>query len=154
MLDLFKKIGLPATVAAIIASLITIVPFLFKLDERYAKAKELDDKIKVVETQINDLSVEVGKIVGTQQVLVAVLSNMNTVSKVEAAPAPIWKNKPLAEFKIDMPPDESVAPIKATPGGAPAPIEAVKLKEISKSLVEQQQRVKNIYQNPSEQLKK
>ena len=150
MLDLLKKIGLPATVAAIIASLITIAPFLFKLDERYAKAKELDDKIKVVETQINDLSVEVGKIVGTQQVLVAVLSNMNTISKVEAAPAPIWKNKPLAEFKIDMPPDEPAA--KATPGVAPT--EAVKLKEISKSLVEQQQRVKNIYQNPSEQLKK
>lgn len=153
MLDLLKKIGLPATVAAIIASLITIVPFLFKLDERYAKSQELDDKIKVVENQINDLSVEVGKIVGTQQVLVAVLSNMNTISKVEATPTPIVKSKSLAEFKIDMPSTDAPVPAEISPAVA-TPFKPEKLKEISKSLVEQQQRVKNIYQNPSEQLKK
>jgi len=71
MLDLLKKIGIPATVAAVIASLVTMVPLLFKLDERYAKEEDLTAQTARTEKVINELTVEISRLAGTQQVMVA-----------------------------------------------------------------------------------
>ena len=82
MLELLKKLGIPAALAAIIVALGTLVPVLFKLDERYAKEQELTQEVVRLEGQINDLSTEVGKLAGSTQVLVDVISAKG------AAPAP------------------------------------------------------------------
>jgi hypothetical protein len=37
MLELLKKFGLPASVAALVALLVTVIPLVFKFDNRYAK---------------------------------------------------------------------------------------------------------------------
>ena len=68
MFELFKKFGIPATVAAVISAMIAILPFLFKLDERYAKAPELDEAIQKVDVKVNALNAEVGKLTGITQV--------------------------------------------------------------------------------------
>lgn len=86
MLEMLKKLGLPATVAAVVAALVTIIPFLFKIDERYAKADELNARIVTVSKQINDLSIEVGRLAGTQQVLVAVISANKMESRQQVQP--------------------------------------------------------------------
>lgn len=86
MIELLKKIGFPATVAAIVGALVTIIPIFFKLDERYAKEEKLTQEIAQVNKSINDLSIEVGKLAGSTQVLVSVMSNKVEQPQVVHAP--------------------------------------------------------------------
>ena len=74
MLEFLKKIGLPGIIAAIISAVVTMIPFLFQLDERYAKADEIDQRIAVLTKQTTDLTIEVGRLAGTTQVLVSIMS--------------------------------------------------------------------------------
>jgi hypothetical protein len=73
MLELLKKIGVPATVAAVIASLVTTVPLIFKIDERYAKTGELDEVSAKSAKQVQDLTIEVSKLAGVQQTLLTLM---------------------------------------------------------------------------------
>ena len=66
ILAFFKKIGLPGVIAAIVSAVVTMIPFLFQIDERYAKADDLEKQITTVTKQINDLTIEVGRLAGTQ----------------------------------------------------------------------------------------
>lgn len=145
MLDLLKKIGLPATIAAIIASLITLLPIVFKIDERYAKADELAEQIKKVEDDMNSLSIEIGKLAGTQQVLVSILSARVEQPRLATAPVdrplitpvPVKTPHVTVEEKIELP---------TTP-----PVDAADMKSqleiVSKSLMQTQQQTQNINRN-------
>jgi hypothetical protein len=93
MVEFLKKIGFPATVAAIVGALVTIIPIFFKLDERYAKEEKLTQEIAQVNKQINDLSIEVGKLAGSTQVLVSVMSAKNESPKAFEQPK-ILHSKP------------------------------------------------------------
>lgn len=74
MFDFLKKMGLPAMVAGVVAALIAVIPMIFKIDERYAKTEEVISGNQQAADRINELSIEVGRLAGTTQVLVAVLS--------------------------------------------------------------------------------
>ena len=87
ILAFFKKIGLPGVIAAIVSAVVTMIPFLFQIDERYAKADDLEKQITTVTKQINDLTIEVGRLAGTQQVLVSIMS-------VRQAAIPLPEQKP------------------------------------------------------------
>jgi hypothetical protein len=87
MIELLKKLGLPAGVAAIVGGLVAIMPFIFKLDERYAKASELQAEVTRLNTQVQALTVEVGKMAGIQGVLVALVSPARQPIEVQAEPA-------------------------------------------------------------------
>lgn len=97
MLELLKKIGLPSTVAAVVAAIVTLLPFVFKIDERYAKAEELTASIEKTDKQLQALTVEVGRLAGIQQVLVTIAGQTNTkpgpqpkpIEIAEPAPAPV-----------------------------------------------------------------
>lgn len=84
VLAFLKKIGLPGIIAAIVSAVVTMIPFLFQLDERYAKADVLDERLTIVAKQINELTTEVGKLAGTQQVLVSIMSAPGAVRFREA----------------------------------------------------------------------
>lgn len=73
MLELLKKIGVPATVAAVIASLVTTIPLIFKIDERYAKTGELEEVSTRAAKQVQDLTVEVSKLAGVQQTMLTLV---------------------------------------------------------------------------------
>ena len=138
MLELLKKIGIPATVAAVIASLVTLLPILFKIDERYAKAEDLQQQIKKVEDDMNQLSIEVGKLAGTQQVLVSIMSaKVNTVQvqpteqpkPVMTAPKPVVK-----EDVVVMPTKPPATPEEAQ----------VQLETVNRALVQTQRKTQTI----------
>lgn len=73
MLELLKKIGVPATVAAVIAALVTMVPVLFTVDERYAKSSDLKEHVKKLEAANSDLRQELAQTVGFQQAMIALI---------------------------------------------------------------------------------
>lgn len=102
MLELLKKLGLPSAVAAVVAALVTITPFIFKIDERYAKATELEEEIQKLEVKNNALSAEVAKLAGVTEVLVSIASQSNAASARAAesvarpliAPTPVPRAAP------------------------------------------------------------
>lgn len=113
MLELLKKLGLPSAVAAVVAALVTITPFIFKIDERYAKATELEEEIQKLEVKNNALSAEVAKLAGVTEVLVSIASQSNAASARAAesvvrpliAPTPVPRAAPApAEPVIITPP--------------------------------------------------
>ena len=111
MLELLKKLGLPSAVAAVVAALVTITPFIFKIDERYAKATELEEEIQKLEVKNNALSAEVAKLAGITEVLVNIASQSNAAAARASAPSPALPR---------------IAPIPTpVPRAAPAPAEPV-----------------------------
>ena len=78
MLEFLKKIGIPATAAAAITAIITVVPFLWKIDERYAKQDQLEEIIKKLESQNNELSRELSQSIGFQQAMILLIQQGKT----------------------------------------------------------------------------
>ena len=142
VLAFFKKIGLPGIIAAIISAVITMIPFLFKLDERYAKADDTDVKLVAISKQITDLTIEVGRLAGTQQVMVAIMSAKPEVRLATIEPpAPIIKPTPVMVSAAPTAPP----PIDTT---VPKTVEERKtrLEDVSRSLEHTQVRVLQIQQ--------
>lgn len=130
MLELLKKIGLPATVAAVIATLITVIPFLFKIDERYAKASELEQAVGKVDKQMQALTVEVGRLAGIQQVLVAIAGQ--SVAREASGSRPVSSSgasQPAATVAEPVPPVVFTPPTLPTvkTDSKPIPVETVVL---------------------------
>lgn len=142
MRELLKKLGLPAGVSALVGALVAIIPFVFKIDERYAKAEELNSKLVIVSKQINDLTVEVGKLAGMQQVIVAVMSAkpadvaqpLKTVEPAKSAPS---------SLVLDAVPLTIEPPIPTTPPKSPLE-KRERLEAVSRALANTQRQVENI----------
>jgi hypothetical protein len=115
MLELLKKLGLPATVAAIVSAMVTVVPFLFKIDGRYAKAEELTTAIQKLETKQTALTTEISKLAGTTEVLVALASQKTD----EATTIQV---KPRTRFSTSV--DAGNNPPSSAGGSVPAPVAA------------------------------
>ena len=77
LLESAKTIGMPATIAAVISALITITPFVFKIDERYAKATELEESLIETRSQIQQVSAEVNKVAGAVEMLSDAVDRQN-----------------------------------------------------------------------------
>jgi hypothetical protein len=141
VLSFFKKIGLPGIIAALVSAIVTMIPFLFQLDERYAKADDTNTQLTLISKQISDLTIEVGRLAGTQQVMVAIMS-----AKPEVRYTPV---EPVRE-RIVIP--LKIAPTVAEP---PLPVATIpktpeerktRLEEVTKSLEHTQSRVLQIQQ--------
>lgn len=141
MLDFLKKIGIPATVAAIISAIVTITPFLFKLDERYVKESDVDARLVKAAEEMNDLTVEVGKLVGAQQVLVAVLTADAQHKEVKTEPKPmLGMATPQETPKVDL---STTLPAPAV-GPASAVSRSIQLQQVQKQLGETQVKVQEM----------
>ena len=139
MLDLLKKIGLPATVSAIIAALITILPFIFKIDERYAKEEVVKAQAEQTEKAINNLALEIGRLAGSQEVMITLMGKKEV--RVIATEKPIIKSYSLmgkAEPTPVVPPTIEVGPDKST---------QAKLNAIKRDVQSQQERVRSFSTN-------
>jgi hypothetical protein len=110
MLEFLKKIGIPATAAAVITAIVTVVPFLWKIDERYAKQEQLEEEVKKLEAQNHELSKELAQSVGFQQAMIALIQQGKVPVSVPV-PSPVR-----IESRI-----ESRAPASAPPPPAAAP---------------------------------
>lgn len=142
MLDLLKKIGVPATVAAVIATLVTTVPLLFKLDERYAKEEDLVAQTARTEKAINEITSEISRLAGTQQVVVSLMS-----AQRQPAPAPVVAEAPAIQ-PTAQPRPSSISAANSTTASVPLRTESVaksasapKFDEVSRALREQQSRL-------------
>jgi outer membrane murein-binding lipoprotein Lpp len=153
----------PALVAGIVGAMMTIIPILFKVDERYAKEQQLTSEVARLEGKIDDLTVEVGKLAGSTQVLVAVISAKQEAPRAIVRAAPIDFNKiepsnaggsssSRAPASVDEAP--SVATMSAPEPTPVAPIKiplkivpSQQLIDIAKSLESTQQRVQEIRQS-------
>lgn len=142
MKELLRKLGLPAGVAAVVGALVAVIPFVFKIDERYAKAEELNSKLVVVSKQINDLTVEVGKLAGMQQVIVAVMS-----AKPSDVAQPIKTVEPVKPAErslvLEAVPPAFEPPIPITPPKSSTE-KRERLEAVSRALVNTQRQVENI----------
>ena len=173
MFELLKKIGLPSVVAAVVALLVTVVPLMFKIDDRYAH----DADLTALEKKVDALAAEVGQLAGTQQVLVTVISaSLNrteqVVRRVEVQAAPTAASLPFdpntlpptgagpasagagasPEPRVTMAPPPAPTPAPTTvlvkPMNVPATNKAqTQLEEVTKSLAMTQQRVEAIKSN-------
>ena len=142
MTEFLKKMGVPAIIAAILGALMTIVPIMFKLGERYAKEQQLTEEVVRLEGQINDLSIEVGKLAGSTQVLVTVMSAKQETARI------IYREPvqtPAMLGNVQLAPKPTVTP-------AQPPVKNQQLLDISKSLESTQYRIREIQQ--SQQIKK
>lgn len=111
ILAFLKKAGVPGIIAAIVSAVVTMIPFLFQIDERYAKADDLEKQISVVTKQINDLTIEVGRLAGTQQVLVSIMSVRQSAIPLPEQPKPVASAAPApAPEPSSMPITGSAAP--------------------------------------------
>jgi hypothetical protein len=141
MFDFLKKLGLPAAIAGLVAGLVVVIPMLFKIDERYAKTEELAKSNQQLAEQINDLSIEVGKLAGTAQVLVAIMStktnNVPIVDSTQPARPTALLVTPIAAADEDK---KVLAP--------KSPEEAIKqLTFVSGELASTQKKVQSIQSN-------
>ena len=154
MLELLKKIGLPSTVAAVVAAIVTLLPFVFKIDERYAKAEELTASIEKTDKQLQALTVEVGRLAGIQQVLVTIAGQTSTVVQpqpkpieiAEPAPAPVAVPEPAPASKAEVKPlrTEPVV-IPSAPSEASSPTDRKEaLDKVQRALEASQRNIERI----------
>jgi hypothetical protein len=136
MLELLKKIGIPATVAAVIATLVTTVPLLFKIDERYAKDEDLVAQTSRTEKAINELTVEISKLSGTQETIVTLMAAQE--ARRAARRDEIVATPPVAAI---VSPTTAPVIVAATPKPAAS---SPKFDEVSRALREQQSRLQTL----------
>jgi hypothetical protein len=140
MFETLKKIGVPTAFATVIVLLVMVVPFLFKIDERYAKQAALEAEVSRLENKNADLARELAQAAGFQQAMIAIL-------KQQAPPPPppallrIPPRVSSVPSSVIVPPPP--APIEAAPPSPPpAPLEQPKnWKDLSAGLLRQQQRL-------------
>lgn len=137
MFETLKKIGVPTAFATVIVLLVMVVPFLFKIDERYAKQITLEAEISRLENQNTDLVRELAQAAGFQQAMIAILKQQSTPPVLSAPPPP--RIAPLV--RATRPTPAPAAPVEAPPP-PPAPLEQPKnWKDLSDGLLRQQQRL-------------
>lgn len=170
MLDLLKKIGVPGTVAAVVASLVTMVPFLFQVDERYAKADDVTRLIEKLERRNQRLEREISQLSGFQEAMVKFIQEGRLPRAAEArvgaaptpAPAPAAAPAPRPALTVPVPTLEppvrslietdparrappraqpSLDSLPATAAGASAPEKPSDWRELREGLMRQQQRL-------------
>lgn len=136
MLELLKKIGVPATVAAVIASLVTMVPLLFMIDGRYAKTEDLEKVITKLEQRIETQNYEIAQLSGFQGAMVSFIQPGRILTP---ALTPQLSLPPLI---VAPPPLMSQAQAAPAPRPAPPLEQPNNWRELSEGLERQQNRLK------------
>jgi hypothetical protein len=136
MLEVLQKLGVPAGIAGVIGALVVTVPFIFQIDERYAKADEFQQEIKELQEQNQKLRVELAQLSGFQQTMIIFMNQNGLLRPIQPAPPP------LPTVSLAPPPNPVVSPEPAASAPLTKPIEQPKnWKELNEGLSRQQQRL-------------
>lgn len=128
LIESAKKIGMPATVAAIVSVLVTVTPFLFKIDERYAKASELQESIDQNKEDLAKLTAEVGRVAGAVDVLSQIVGQQyKAIQEIDEAQARASAALARPTITPETPARavRSAAPPRPIVAAAPAPVVAL-----------------------------
>jgi hypothetical protein len=157
MFETLKKIGVPTALATIIVVAVMMVPFMFKIDERYAKHSDVKETIEKLRTENTELRRELAQLVGFQQAM-ATLIQAGKIAMPH--PTAFESDSELSTFMIKVQAvvkaPEKAASAPATPASAasapprvlrPAPKKELERpttwKELNDGLYRQQQRLKD-----------
>jgi hypothetical protein len=118
----------------------------FQVDERYAKEKEITPQLAQIQKQLTDLTDEMGKLAGTEQVLVAIVTSRGGHDRPRTQTA---ARAPAAVGAAPDAPETKAA--KAPPVAVPKTDDERKvlLDKVTKGLAETQVRLQNIQQQVS-----
>lgn len=127
MYELLQKLGVPAGIAGLIGALIIMVPFIFKIDERYAKAEKFQEEIRLLEEENQKLRVEISQLAGFQQTMLIFMNQNGLLRPIN----PDRLSSPLTTSRPATPPVSSVRPVE------PAPVEEPPKSNISNTKIEE-----------------
>jgi hypothetical protein len=133
MFETLKKIGVPTALATAIVLLVLLVPFLFKIDERYAKQTMLEAEVDRLDQRNVELTRELAQNTGFQQAMIAIMQNRTPPETAKFAQKPLLKQTPVA---IPVP-----TTVEPEPQVTQTLEEPKTLKDLSASLLRQQQRL-------------
>ena len=142
MIDTLRKLGVPLTLAAALGAVITTTPLLFTIDERYAKASDVKERIEVLQIENQALRTELARLVGFQSAMVQFIQEgrIPAPSAIEEQPTRMRSARPPSVEAVPPPPlasTEAIAP-SAPPivrmerpprREVPAPVEGVESPE-------------------------
>ena len=136
-----KRIGIPASLVALVSTAVTISAFVFTVDSRYAKADDIDTANSKLEQKVDALTAEVSRLAGVTHVLTQVAGRIEN-SRMQASEA-----EPAVNMEYDSTlPMESMPRLKRRfgarpnlvasaptlpPPPMPAPVEVEKVKPIA-----------------------
>lgn len=128
MFELLKKFGVPATVASIIAALVTVIPLVFGIDGRYAKANDVEK----TNHRITEIAAEINKLAGAQETLIVILSQQ--AARNERAVSPVRGATP-PTAAVTVPPSRTFDPsVTAAPRASVPPVADPAKGDVSKQL--------------------
>jgi hypothetical protein len=133
--ETLKKIGLPATVAAVVTSIVIAAPIMFKVDERYAKHSDVKEEIARLRTENNELRHELAQLNGFQQAMAALIQS----GKITHPTAFEGTSLPFSSFMIKVQDAAKAAP--AAVPSAPAGAASAPAKPPAKPPVKPQQKI-------------
>lgn len=99
-----KRIGIPASLVALVSTAVTISAFVFTVDSRYAKANDIDTANSKLEQKVDALTAEVSRLAGVTHVLTQVAGRIEN-SRMQASEA-----EPVVNMEYD-----SILPMESMP---------------------------------------
>lgn len=134
MHEALKRIGVPTAIATSISLLVVVAPLLFQIDERYAKAEELEKQVRRLERKNDRLEREMAQLVGYQSAMASFIQEgrlpaprHSVLRRAEIEPAPAANRseeltaRPEAPVRAPAPATMTPAPAAPQPAVAPPP---------------------------------
>ncbi len=112
--NFFRRIGIPASLAALVSAAVTMSFFMFQIDNRYAKSDDVAVLNDRTVQKIDALTTEVSRLVGVTQVLAQVAGRMEATNTSVAPVVPVSPPVPVADATVDTQPDSATTPPVAT----------------------------------------
>jgi NADPH-dependent 2,4-dienoyl-CoA reductase/sulfur reductase-like enzyme len=110
--NFFRRIGIPASLAALVSAAVTMSFFMFQIDNRYAKSDDVAALNDRTVQKIDALTTEVSRLVGVTQVLAQVAGRMEATN---TRVMPVSPPTPVADATVDISPSNvTTPPIVAT----------------------------------------
>lgn len=83
-----KRIGIPASLAAVLSAAMTLAFFMLQVDSRYAKTETLDRMQAANTAKLDTLTNEISRLAGVTQVLIQVTAKTQSEQRVVMRPTP------------------------------------------------------------------
>ncbi len=79
--NFFRRIGIPASLAALISAAVTMSFFMFQIDNRYAKSELVEQESRKLDEKIDAALLQLSQLNGSVQVLIQISDRLNIEQK-------------------------------------------------------------------------